>query len=81
MKSRKQTCSKCDGRKRVVVEIHNQEGETFRMTTETDCPKCNGEGFEVIITPKQWKEYQWLVKIADELEAKHIEVADLKKKD
>ena len=43
------------------------------------CPDCNGEGFEVIITPRQWKEYQWLEKIADELEAKQIEVADLKK--
>ena len=45
------------------------------------CPDCDGVGEGILISPKQWKEYQWLEKIADELEAKHIEVSDLRKDD
>ena len=71
MKHDTRLCTRCGG-SRIKINY---------STVVEDCPKCNGEGFEVVITPRQFKEYQWLEKIADELEAKQIEVADLKKKD
>ena len=72
MKTRKQKCKWCGGR-----------GEFFNFLSNEDvkCPDCEGTGEEVLISPKQWKEYQWLEKIADELEAKHIEVSDLREDD
>ena len=77
MKYDSRLCTSCGG----MGSILRRENVNVGGTWMDYCHKCNGEGFEVIITPRQWKEYQWLEKIADELEAKHIEVSDLKKKD
>ena len=75
MKHDTQICTRCHGMK---IDIATKEN--YNKPVES-CPKCNGEGFEVIITSRQFKEYQWLEKIADELEAKHIEVANLREDD
>ena len=76
MKYEPMTCGRCNGNGKIIkrgiqLELKDSDFE--------DCPNCDGTGELVCISPKQWKEYQWLEKIADELEAKHIEVADLKK--
>lgn len=46
-------CRRCGGSKKIKFNLN--EG----WHTEV-CPRCNGEGIEIIITPEQWEEYQKL---------------------
>lgn len=80
MKPRKQRCSNCSGSGKKPPEVlFGLESRLATYNQFEKCTRCEGEGVEILISPKQWEEYQWLEKIADELEAKHIEVVDLKK--
>ena len=60
MKPRKQKCSGCEGKGKVMT---TSDPEVIRITGGMigECPDCEGEGIEIIITPKQWKQYQELL--------------------
>ena len=65
MKPRKQKCSRCEGSGEIEYLPHNPNAtkETIFDFKTKECPDCNGEGEEYIISPKQWKEYNNLKKL------------------
>lgn len=62
MKPRKQKCSNCGGRGTKLPETKfGWEGrlQTYNQFAR-DCPSCEGTGEEILISPKQWEEYQMM---------------------
>ena len=53
MKFNRRMCVRCGGSKTIT---DNWKSHTVRR----ECPNCNGEGIEYIISPKQSREYELL---------------------
>ena len=61
MKFNSRMCVKCGGSKQ-IGNSRSAESAIFGSGVFIECPNCNGEGIEYIISPKQLKEYQKLKK-------------------
>ena len=66
MKPRKQTCSRCGGEGKILLK-GIKLGRGFSYSGAKECPNCEGEGIEYVISFLQLEEYQMMKKHWKEL--------------
>ena len=71
MKRRKQKCTHVGCKNGRLQRV-----KYGSVLSYADCPICNGEGVEYIISPKQWKDYQVSIEILEELNVRRNNPAD-----